>query len=53
MIRKKVKPVWIINVVTGKVNFKKMRVGLLKKLSELTTLFGIDAFIIIYSPNDN
>ncbi|WRX23096.1 Transcription factor, partial [Theobroma cacao] len=34
----------------GKATFKKRKKGLLKKASELSTLCGIDASVIIYSP---
>ncbi|KAJ4705415.1 agamous-like MADS-box protein AGL80 [Melia azedarach] len=52
MTRKKVKLVWIVSDSARKASLKKRRVGLLKKVSELTTLCGVNAFIIIYSPED-
>lgn len=53
MTRKKVKLVWIASDSARKASLKKRRVGLLKKVSELTTLCGVNAFVIIYSPEDN
>ncbi|KDP27450.1 hypothetical protein JCGZ_19811 [Jatropha curcas] len=52
MTRKKVKLVWIVNDALRKANLKKRRIGLLKKVSELTTLCGVSAFAIIYSPDE-
>ncbi|KAF3442761.1 hypothetical protein FNV43_RR16678 [Rhamnella rubrinervis] len=52
MTRKKVKLVWIVNDNARKASFKKRRAGLLKKVSELTTLCGVSAFVIIYGPDD-
>ncbi|CAK7342077.1 unnamed protein product [Dovyalis caffra] len=52
MTRKKVKLMWIVNDAARKASLKKRRVGLLKKVSELTILCGIEAFVIIYSPDD-
>jgi hypothetical protein len=52
MARKKVKLMWIVNDAARKASLKKRRVGLLKKVSELTILCGIEAFVIIYSPDD-
>ncbi|XP_061954757.1 uncharacterized protein LOC133676954 [Populus nigra] len=52
MARKKVKLMWIVNDAARKASLKKRRVGLLKKVSELTVLCGIEAFVIIYSPDD-
>uniref|UniRef100_A0A2C9V9H6 MADS-box domain-containing protein n=1 Tax=Manihot esculenta TaxID=3983 RepID=A0A2C9V9H6_MANES len=52
MTRKKVKLVWIVNDAARKASLKKRRVGLLKKVSELTTLCGVNAFAIIYSPDE-
>ncbi|GAV63874.1 SRF-TF domain-containing protein [Cephalotus follicularis] len=53
MTRKKVKLAFITNDSARKASLKKRRVGLLKKVSELTILCGVDAFVIIYSPDDN
>ncbi|KAF9664857.1 hypothetical protein SADUNF_Sadunf16G0061600 [Salix dunnii] len=52
MARKKVKLMWIVNDAARKASLKKRRVGLLKKVSELTILCGIEAFVIIYSHDD-
>ncbi|KAJ6778546.1 MADS BOX PROTEIN [Salix koriyanagi] len=52
MARKKVKLMWIVNDAARKASLKKRRDGLLKKVSELTILCGIEAFVIIYCPDD-
>ncbi|KAG5243885.1 MADS-box family protein [Salix suchowensis] len=52
MTRKKVKLTWIVNDSARRASLKKRRVGLLKKVSELTILCGVEAFVIIYSPDD-
>ncbi|WCJ34171.1 Agamous-like MADS-box protein AGL80 [Euphorbia peplus] len=52
MTRKKVKLVWIVNDTARKASLKKRRAGLTKKVSELTTLCGVKAFVIIYSPDE-
>ncbi|XP_022743937.1 myocyte-specific enhancer factor 2B-like [Durio zibethinus] len=51
MTRKKVKLAWIVNDSARRACLKKRRLGLLKKVSELTTLCGVDACLIVYSPN--
>ncbi|KAM3281572.1 hypothetical protein P3S67_028594 [Capsicum chacoense] len=53
MTRKKVKLAFITNDSARKATFKKRKKGLMKKVSELNTLCGIDACAIIYSPYDN
>jgi hypothetical protein len=53
MTRKKVKLAFIVNDSARKATFKKRRKGLMKKVSELSTLCGIDACAIIYSPYDS
>ncbi|KAJ4823856.1 Agamous-like MADS-box protein agl80, partial [Turnera subulata] len=50
MTRKKVKLAFIANDAARKATFKKRRKGLIKKVSELSTLCGIEACAIIYSP---
>ncbi|CAK9311714.1 unnamed protein product [Citrullus colocynthis] len=50
MTRKKVKLAYITNDAARKATFKKRKKGLLKKLTELTTLCGIEACAIIFSP---
>ncbi|KAM7474395.1 hypothetical protein LguiB_021638 [Lonicera macranthoides] len=52
MTRKKVKLAYITNDASRKATFKKRKKGLMKKVSELSTLCGIDACAIIYSPFD-
>ncbi|KAJ7950669.1 Agamous-like MADS-box protein [Quillaja saponaria] len=49
MTRKKVKLAYITNDVARKATFKKRKKGLLKKVSELSTLCGIQVCAIIYS----
>ncbi|KAI3707347.1 hypothetical protein L6452_25789 [Arctium lappa] len=50
MTRKKVKLAFIMNDSARKATFKKRKKGLMKKVNELSTLCGIDACAIIYSP---
>ncbi|KAK9293073.1 hypothetical protein L1049_021057 [Liquidambar formosana] len=52
MTRKKVKLAFITNDSARKATFKKRKKGLMKKVSELSTLCGIDACAIVYSPYD-
>ncbi|XP_070054167.1 agamous-like MADS-box protein AGL80 [Nicotiana tomentosiformis] len=53
MTRKKVKLAFITNDSARKATFKKRKKGLMKKVSELSTLCGIDAWAIIYNPYEN
>ncbi|XP_044470382.1 agamous-like MADS-box protein AGL80 [Mangifera indica] len=53
MTRKKVKLAFISNDSARKATFKKRKKGLMKKVSELSTLCGIDACAIIYSPYES
>ncbi|CAL5203231.1 unnamed protein product [Lathyrus oleraceus] len=53
MTRKKVKLAYIVNDSARKATFKKRKKGLMKKVSELSTLCGIDACAIIYSPYES
>ena len=53
MTRKKVKLAYITNDSARKATFKKRKKGLMKKVSELSTLCGIDACAILYSPDDS
>ncbi|KAF5730650.1 hypothetical protein HS088_TW19G00242 [Tripterygium wilfordii] len=53
MTRKKVKLAYITNDSARKATFKKREKGLMKKVSELSTLCGIDACAIVYSPYDS
>ncbi|KAL5560917.1 hypothetical protein UlMin_030664 [Ulmus minor] len=52
MARRKVKLAYITNDSARKATFKKRKKGLMKKMSELSTLCGIDACAIVYSPYD-
>ncbi|EOY10302.1 AGAMOUS-like 80, putative [Theobroma cacao] len=52
MTRKKVKLSYITKDSARKSTFKKGKKGLLKKASELSTLCGIEGFMIIYNPYD-
>ena len=52
MTRKKVKLAYISNDSARKATFKKRKKGLMKKVSELSTLCGIEACAIVYSPYD-
>lgn len=52
MTRKKVKLAYISNDSARKATFKKRKKGLMKKVSELSTLCDVDACAIIYSPYD-
>ncbi|OMO69198.1 Transcription factor, MADS-box [Corchorus capsularis] len=52
MTRKKVKLAWIQNDSARRASLRKRRAGLLKKVSELSTLCGVDASIVIYSPDE-
>ncbi|KAL2463419.1 agamous-like MADS-box protein AGL80 [Forsythia ovata] len=53
MTRKKVKLAFITNDSARKATFKKRKKGLMKKVSELSTLCGIDTCAIIYSPYES
>ncbi|TYI05952.1 hypothetical protein ES332_A10G125200v1 [Gossypium tomentosum] len=52
MTRKKVKLAWIANNTTRRASLKKRRLGLVKKVMDLTTLCGIEACLVIYSPDE-
>ncbi|KAL8062248.1 hypothetical protein ABFS82_02G133900 [Erythranthe guttata] len=52
MTRKKVTLAYITNDSERKASFKKRKKGLIKKVSELSTLCGVEACAIIYSPYD-
>ncbi|KAF5203091.1 agamous-like MADS-box protein AGL80 [Thalictrum thalictroides] len=52
MARKKVKLAWIVNDSARRATFKKRKKGLMKKVSELSTLCGVEACAIIYGPED-
>ncbi|XVF41693.1 hypothetical protein PTKIN_Ptkin01aG0300300 [Pterospermum kingtungense] len=53
MTRKKVKLAYISNDSARKATYKKRKKGLMKKVSELSTLCGIEACAIIYSPYES
>ncbi|XP_020237617.1 agamous-like MADS-box protein AGL80 [Cajanus cajan] len=50
MTRKKVKLAFIVNDSARKTTYKKRKKGMLKKVEELSTLCGIEACAIVYSP---
>ncbi|KMZ72068.1 hypothetical protein ZOSMA_16G00320 [Zostera marina] len=52
MARKKVKLVWIQNDAARRATFKKRRKGLIKKVSELSTLCDVKACALVFSPYD-
>lgn len=52
MTRKKVTLAFITNDSERKASYKKRKKGLIKKVSELSTLCGVDACAIIYSQYD-
>ncbi|KAK4742446.1 hypothetical protein SAY87_000447 [Trapa incisa] len=52
MTRKKVTLAYIASDSARKATFKKRKKGLIKKVSELSTLCGIEACAVIYSPYD-
>ncbi|KAG8363973.1 hypothetical protein BUALT_Bualt19G0078100 [Buddleja alternifolia] len=53
MTRKKVKLAFITNDSSRKATFKKRKKGLMKKVSELSTLCGVDACAVIYNHYDS
>ncbi|XP_038891516.1 agamous-like MADS-box protein AGL80 [Benincasa hispida] len=53
MTRKKVKLAYIANDSARKATYKKRKRGLMKKVSELSTLCGIEACAIIFGPYDS
>ncbi|KAK8680019.1 hypothetical protein V6N13_108994 [Hibiscus sabdariffa] len=52
MTRRKVELTWITNQSARRASLRKRRVGLLKKVVELTTLCGIKACLVMYSPGE-
>ncbi|KAL1204712.1 Agamous-like MADS-box protein AGL80 [Cardamine amara subsp. amara] len=52
MTRKKVRLAWVGNSNSRTVSLKKRRLGLSKKVKELTILCDVKAFIIMFSPNE-
>lgn len=53
MARRKVRIAFIMNNSARKATYNKRKKGLLKKASELSTLCGINACMIMYSPFDS
>ncbi|PIN23649.1 MADS box transcription factor [Handroanthus impetiginosus] len=53
MARKKVTLRYITNDTERKASFKKRKKGLFKKVSELSTLCGVDACAVVYSEYDS
>lgn len=43
---------WITNDATRRATFKKRKKGLVKKVSELATLCGVEACLVVYGPQD-
>ncbi|MBA0830225.1 hypothetical protein Goarm_014769 [Gossypium armourianum] len=52
MTRKKVNLAWIENSSARRASLRKRRQGLVKKVTELTTLCGVEGGIVIYSRNE-
>ncbi|KAL9685885.1 hypothetical protein QQ045_023339 [Rhodiola kirilowii] len=50
MTRSKVKLAYIINASARRTTYRKRKVGLLRKMSEISTLCDVEACSIIYSP---
>ncbi|XP_057419886.1 agamous-like MADS-box protein AGL80 [Lotus japonicus] len=50
MARRKIKREYIVNDSARKTTYRKRKKGLIKKVDELSTLCGIEACAIIYSP---
>lgn len=53
MARKKVALQWIANDATRRATFKKRRKGLMKKASELATLCGVRACVVVYGAGES
>ncbi|KAE8719578.1 hypothetical protein F3Y22_tig00109945pilonHSYRG00315 [Hibiscus syriacus] len=49
MTKKKIKLTWITNNTSRRASLKTRRHGLVKKVKELTTLCGIEAYLLLYS----
>jgi len=52
MARKKVNLAYITNDVLRHITFKKRCSSMIKKVSELSTLYGVPACIVIYGPHE-
>ncbi|XP_043725969.1 agamous-like MADS-box protein AGL80 [Telopea speciosissima] len=53
MARKKVKLAFIQNDSARRATFRKRKMGIMKKVSELSTLCGVSACAIVYGPNES
>ncbi|KAE8708832.1 hypothetical protein F3Y22_tig00110332pilonHSYRG00346 [Hibiscus syriacus] len=53
MTRRKVKLAWIVNNTSRRACLKKRKLGLVKKVEELTTLCGIESRLLMYSPGEH
>ncbi|KAF5735030.1 agamous-like MADS-box protein AGL80 [Tripterygium wilfordii] len=51
--RRKVNMTYIANNAVRKATFRRRKKGLTKKIGELTTLCGVDACAVIFSPDGN
>lgn len=52
MTRTKIHLAFMQNDSARKSTLKKRKIGLMKKVHELSTLCGVDACVMIYSPNN-
>ncbi|KAK8705868.1 hypothetical protein V6N13_049454 [Hibiscus sabdariffa] len=53
MTRKKIKLAYITNDAARNAAYKKRKKGMMKKLSELTILCGVEACVVIYPPGSD
>ncbi|KAK7290359.1 hypothetical protein RIF29_04718 [Crotalaria pallida] len=53
MARKKIDLAYITNDAKRRATLKKRKTGLMKKMDEISTLCGIEACAVIYSPNES
>ncbi|KAK8620184.1 hypothetical protein V6N13_066666 [Hibiscus sabdariffa] len=53
MTRKKIKLAFITNVAARNAAYRKRKKGMVKKLSELTILCGVEACVVIYPSGSN
>ncbi|KAE8725841.1 hypothetical protein F3Y22_tig00008013pilonHSYRG00049 [Hibiscus syriacus] len=53
MTRQKVNLTWIVNNTSRRASLKKRRLGLVKKVEELTTLCGIESCLLMCSPGEH
>ncbi|KAL5732026.1 hypothetical protein ACHQM5_004692 [Ranunculus cassubicifolius] len=52
MAKGKVKLEWIAKKSARRAAFKKRKKGLMQKTSELSTLCGVQAYVVVYGPDD-